>query len=406
MDELLDRAPCGYLTFTDAGLIIDVNSTLLEILEYDCDQLKNQKFESVLTISGRIFFQTHFFPLLRLHGKADEIFFSLRSQSKKVIPVLVNAVRQQQGENMVNVCAFMVVDQRRKYEDEILHAKSAAEDALRSNAELVKAKQELERHTTELDRKISQLEQKNREHLRVSQILFHDLWEPLRKIFTFTDLLMQEEWFTSPLPKEPLLSRIHTAATRIGVLLRSLQEYLAVDRMDDALAEVDLNETIVKAKRAAAIENCTCEIMSDTLPTIEGYPQQLELMFLQLIENSIKFCRTGSTPMITISSCVIQQNQYRMSKDRYRYVDFVKIVFKDNSCGFDDEYREAVFGLLTKLESDSPGSGVGLAICQKVVENHFGSISAQSQIGEGVTITILLPLQQRSTATTSEQLAA
>jgi sigma-B regulation protein RsbU (phosphoserine phosphatase) len=61
---------------------------------------------------------------------------------------------------------------------------------------------------------------------------------------------------------------------------------------------------------------------------------------------------------------------------------------------------------LTKLESDSPGSGVGLAICQKVVENHFGSISAQSQIGEGVTITILLPLQQRSTATTSEQLAA
>ena len=394
MDELLNYAPCGYLSFTDGGLIADVNATLLELLEYTRDELAQQKLETVLTVSSSIFLQTHFFPLLRLHGRADEIFFSLRTKSKKSIPVLVNAVRREQAGEPINVCAMMVVAQRQSYETQILEAKRAAEEALRSNEALSKAKQELEERALVLDRNLRQLEQKNREHLRVSQILFHDLWEPLRRIFTFADLLQQGERTVDAAQRQSWLGRILSAASRMESLLRSLQEYVAVDTADETLAQVDLNEAVARAQRTLANRGQPCEIISTALPIIEGYPQQLVLLFSHLMENSVKFCQPAASPTIQIRHSLIQQNWYRNTQNRYRYVEFVKIIIEDNSCGFDNEYSQQVFELLRKLDPTTPGMGIGLAICQKVVENHFGSITLASQVGKGVTITIQLPCQQ------------
>ena len=129
IDEVLNNAPCGFLSFTDDGLIVLTNVTLAKLLGYETDSLRGKKFEMILPIASRIFYQTHFFPLLKLHGKIEEIYFSLRAKEGHDIPMLINASRRCETEDFVYDCIFIPILQRIKYEDEILKAKKAAEIA-------------------------------------------------------------------------------------------------------------------------------------------------------------------------------------------------------------------------------------------------------------------------------------
>jgi sigma-B regulation protein RsbU (phosphoserine phosphatase) len=119
------------------------------------------------------------------------------------------------------------------------------------------------------------------------------------------------------------------------------------------------------------------------------------MLFSQLIDNSAKFRRPDSALTIHIRHNLLQKNSFRASKDKYRYIDFVKIIFEDNGAGFDTAYKSSLFQLLKKLDLNSPGLGIGLAICKKIVENHYGSIEAESKIGQGSTFIIFLPLRQQ-----------
>lgn len=130
IDELLNMAPCGFLSFTDDGTIAMINATLLELLGYELKDLLGRKIETILPIASRIFYQTHFFPLLKLHGKAEEIYFSLRSKQGIDVPILVNAVRREKAASWINNCIFIPIHQRIQYEDELLKAKKASEAAI------------------------------------------------------------------------------------------------------------------------------------------------------------------------------------------------------------------------------------------------------------------------------------
>jgi PAS domain S-box-containing protein len=138
MDELLNTAPCGFLAFADDGTIINLNATLLEWLGYAEGELPGRHVESLLPPGGRIFYQTHFFPLLKLHGRAEEIYLSLRTLSGRDVPVFVNAVRRERGGAVVNDCVMLPMRQRRRFEDEILAAKREAEEANRVKDALIK----------------------------------------------------------------------------------------------------------------------------------------------------------------------------------------------------------------------------------------------------------------------------
>ncbi|MDP5016420.1 MAG: PAS domain S-box protein, partial [Dolichospermum sp.] len=129
IDEILNTAPCGFLSFTDDGTIVMVNATLLELLGQELDELWGKKIELILPIASRIFYQTHFFPLLKMHGKAEEIYFSLKSKQGNHIPVLVNGMRREKAGSFINECIFIPIHQRIQYEDEILKAKKVAEAA-------------------------------------------------------------------------------------------------------------------------------------------------------------------------------------------------------------------------------------------------------------------------------------
>ena len=137
MDELLNTAPCGFLAFADDGTILAVNATLLGWLGRGEGELLGRHVESVLPPGGRIFYQTHFFPLLKLHGRAEEVYLSLRSEGGSDIPVLANAARRQRDGAAVNDCVFVPMRQRRRFEDELLAAKKEAEQANRIKDELI-----------------------------------------------------------------------------------------------------------------------------------------------------------------------------------------------------------------------------------------------------------------------------
>jgi sigma-B regulation protein RsbU (phosphoserine phosphatase) len=186
----LEHAPCGFLIFSDAGVITGINETLLMLLGYtEKDELLGKNIETLFTIAGRIFYQTHFFPLLRLQGKADEIFFSLKTKNRADVPVMCNAVRKDPGGSGATHCIFMPVTERRKYEQELLDARRHAERALEQNQDLMQAKKELEIHAIELDRHLSRLTRINDDISQFSKVISHDLQESIRKIAIFSDIV-------------------------------------------------------------------------------------------------------------------------------------------------------------------------------------------------------------------------
>ena len=137
MDELLNKAPCGFLSLADDGRVLAVNATLLGWLGYGEGDLRGRHFETLLPPGGRIFYQTYFFPLLKLQGRAEEVYLSLRSRAGEDLPVLANAARAERGGAAANDCVFVPMRQRRRFEDELLAAKREAEEANRLKDELI-----------------------------------------------------------------------------------------------------------------------------------------------------------------------------------------------------------------------------------------------------------------------------
>ncbi len=166
LNELLDNAPCGFFSFTDDGSIVIMNQTLLELLGYELGELTEQPIKSILPIASQIFYQTHFFPLLKMQGKAKEIYFSLKSKQGVSIPMLINAVRREKADYFVNDCVVIPIHQRIQYEDELLQAKKIAEAALNAQKEAEKAlRQEYQRSVL-----LAEITQQIRKSLDLSEI--------------------------------------------------------------------------------------------------------------------------------------------------------------------------------------------------------------------------------------------
>lgn len=397
MDKLLDYAPCGLVTFTDNGMIISANQTLLDWLGYSKNELADKNFETLLTLSSRIFYNTHFFPLIKLHGKADEIFFSLLSREKKDIPVLSNSVRHLEGDNTyINCTVFIPIYQRRKYEDEILNARRAAEQALKENKDLEALTKDLEMRTRELDKQYQKVLAINQDLLQFSKIISHDLQEPIHKIQLFTNMLsaIEENEILSE-KKRAAIRKINSAAERLKLLTLGLQQYVAVDS-EKMYSVVNLNDVVQSAKARVVKERNfdDFQFITEELPSIEGFTLQLELLFYHLIDNAVKFRAENHDLMIKISGVTLHENAYRATPDKYEFVEHVKISFSDNGIGFDNQYSDYVFSLVKKINPNSKGIGIGLSLIKKIVENHGGTIKVHAAPELGTEFTITLPIKR------------
>ncbi len=308
--------------------------------------------------------------------------------------MLLNAVQVVNDESTINVFACMIIQQRKKYEDEILQAKKLAEETLNKNEELNKARQELEAGKQELDRQVTQLKYSNKELIQLNNIITHDLQEPVRKIGMFTNLLQEGKASFDDDKSKKHFGVILKSALRIQDILKSLQEYMMVNMREVQKENIDLEILVKEQLTIVSALNGNVQFNSSVvdLPAIVGDSVQIKILFYQLIKNCFDFRSLERDLFIRFSASSIQQNFYNSLDGKYRYVDAVIITLEDNGKGFNSAYKNLIFKILKKLDLDNKGLGFGLSMCKRIVENHRGSISAMGFENKGAKFTITLPL--------------
>lgn len=253
--------------------------------------------------------------------------------------------------------------------------------------------QELERQvhlrTTQLERVNNDLKDSNAQLMQFAYGASHDLQEPLRKIQTFSDLAQAR--LSDPGYVKSYLEKIDSSATRMSALIKDVLLYSQVSNASATAESVDLNTTLqnVKDDFELLIEQKGAVIKSDPLPVVVGNKLQFQQLFSNLIGNSLKFCQ--ETPVIEITHGLQDGSDMDHHLDKAR--NYHVLSFKDNGVGFEQVYNEQIFGLFNRLHNrkDYSGTGIGLALCKKIVENHNGVIRAFSEKGKGATFVIFLP---------------
>jgi light-regulated signal transduction histidine kinase (bacteriophytochrome) len=256
------------------------------------------------------------------------------------------------------------------------------------------SEEKLKEYAAHVAKKNEELEIINKDLESFTYMASHDLQEPLRKIRTFIGFIMNkaDEQLT-PQTKD-YFNRIVTAADRMQTLIEDLLTYSRTNISDHKYEPVSLSEIIEEVKKnlSEIIEEKNAKIEFHDLPVLNILPQQFLQLFTNLIDNAIKYNRENISPVIKISSRKINAKDILPSAHtKYAY----KISVEDNGIGFEMEYAEKIFGLFQRLhgQSDYPGTGIGLAICKKIVQNHKGEINATGEPGKGSVFNIYLPAE-------------
>lgn len=254
-----------------------------------------------------------------------------------------------------------------------------------------KAEKELKNANRKLRELNDNLLRSNRELEQFAYITSHDLQEPLRKIQTFVDLIQRSHHDADTIAR--YLDKISHCASRMSLLITDVLSYARLTRTDEAVRETDLNTVLenIKSDFEFLINERKATITNDNLPVVKGYPRQLQQLFANLIGNSLKFCDTE--PHIHIGCELVSAEALQSVKELDHRRQYFQLSVRDNGIGFDPQYADRVFTIFQRLNNkkDYKGTGIGLSLCKRIVENHNGHIDASSVPGEGSTFTVYLP---------------
>ena len=389
-----DNAPCGYFSFNNEGQLQQVNDILCGLLKSGRDELVGQHIENILTLPGRIFYQTHLFPLLKIQGYVEEIFITLLAKDKTQLPVLLNAKQHADGDTHRYVCAFITVHNRKKFEDELLAAKQKAERALQENEALQTVRWQLEQHSRELDEQLALVNNMNADLQQFNRVVSHELQEPLRKIAVFAGLLKESPHFNTDPRFFNNLGKLLKASERLKTVVSGLQQYIWLQEAPLELVPVKPGDIMKAAyqKVEKEFDPALIQLSYEEMPELAADPKQLELLFYHAFCNCVKFRKQNEKASIVVRGTVLQKNRFRMVADRYSFQDFLRIDITDNGIGLDSRFKDQVFELFKKLHLTAAGKGIGLALCKKIAENHAGYITIDGKEGQGSTLSIVLPL--------------
>lgn len=231
----------------------------------------------------------------------------------------------------------------------------------------------------------------NQELEQFAYVASHDLQEPLRKIQTFAELLRQSH----PQPDEhnPYLDKIQASAVRMATLIKDILNFSRLSRPEEAVVPTSLTQVVnvVRSDFDLLIQEKGAILDVGQLPVVAGIPYQLTQLFSNLIGNALKFSSTD--PLVRISAQRVPGNTLMGKLNTLPTADYWKIDVSDNGIGFDPKYTRQIFTIFQRLNDarQFTGTGIGLALCKKIVENHQGAIEAESTPGKGATFTIYLP---------------
>ena len=242
----------------------------------------------------------------------------------------------------------------------------------------------------------NQLEFQNKELEQFAYAASHDMKEPLRKIQFYNAAVIQSQANVLDEKSKDFLSRSLNAAKRMNDLIEDLLTYSITTTNTASFEKVDLNEVVeeIKLMHREEIEQDKIQIVSVKLPTIDATPFQVKQLLSNLINNSVKYKHPDRAARIEIKATSIDgasmDEEHAEPAKQYHHISVI-----DNGMGFDPEYADKIFNIFQRLHSlpDIKGSGIGLAICKKIVQNHHGFITASSQEGYGAQFDIYLPQQ-------------
>ncbi len=355
MDELLDRSPAGFLTLDDTGRIVAANATLCEWLGFEARGLDGRPIDTILSVGGRIFYQTHLFPLLKLHGRADEIYFSLKARDGSALPVLTNAVRRERGGVFASDCVFLPMRQRREFEDELVQARKAADQASEAKAKFL-------------------------------SMMSHELRTPMNAILGFAQLLEMDSLKPS---QHGYVGQILRAGEH---LLELINDVLDMSRIEAGMIDISPEpiraEDVMReafemagplASRAGleiAIAACAngASVHADRI--------RVRQLLLNLLSNAIKYNRRGGEVRL---ACEVRH---------IGEANMVRFAVHDTGPGIAADKLEKLFKPFERLGAEVgtiEGTGLGLALSKRLAEAMGGAIGVESTEGEGSCFWVDLP---------------
>ncbi|HEX6642435.1 MAG TPA: HAMP domain-containing sensor histidine kinase, partial [Thermoanaerobaculia bacterium] len=331
MDALLDTAPCGFVSSADDGTMLEVNTTLAALLGYTRVELEGWHLEKILFPGARIFYQTHVFPMLRMHGRVEELYLALRTREGRDLPVLINGVRRERNGRTVNDIVLVKMTQRGQYETQLLQARRLAEEANAAKASFL-------------------------------SMMSHDLRTPLTTIMGHADLLAAGVLGAGSAPKAGeeqrySVDRIRDAARE---LLRMINDILSFAQLDAGHLEVRpvpvvVAEAVARAESLVRLRMRESELEFSCGPcdghVVRADPDRLQQILLNLLTNAIKFTNAGG----------------RISVECEPVDERVQIRVRDTGIGIPEDHLQSVFDPFVQLDSSSVqdvhrGVGLGLAI--------------------------------------------
>jgi PAS domain S-box-containing protein len=253
-------------------------------------------------------------------------------------------------------------------------ARKAAEDKVRAYAKM--------------------LERSNRELESFASVASHDLQEPLRKIRAFGDRLATRYGEALGAEGRDFLERMRSAAARMQDLIENLLTFSRVTTKAMPFTQVDLGQVAreVRSDLESRVDQTHGRIEVGDLPVVEADSMQMRQLFQNLLGNALKFHRQGVPPVVTVSGRTLPRGRGAGGGGDER----LEVCVLDNGVGFEQVYAERIFGLFQRLHgrSEFEGTGIGLAICRKIVERHGGAIVGSGTPGEGAKFTVTLPFRQ------------
>ncbi|MBL7913030.1 MAG: PAS domain S-box protein [Bacteroidia bacterium] len=263
------------------------------------------------------------------------------------------------------------------------------------SAELIIANEELAFQNAEKEKRTEELSVANKDLTAFTYISSHDLQEPLRKIQNFASIIINEEEKNLSESGKGYLKRMTNTAMRMQELIEDLLTYSRTKNSELVFELTDLNKIVHELEKDLEIviseKKAIIEVNLDTLRVI---PFQFRQLLHNLVGNSLKFAKKDVPPLIKLTSQIATgsklNNKYLVPDKKYCH-----IILTDNCIGFEPEYNEKIFEVFQRLHSKEAyhGTGIGLAICKRIVENHKGIITAQGELGAGARFDIYIPME-------------